>query len=243
MSLRLPRLDPEADSPFPPPERALREPNGLLAFGGGLEPERLLKAYREGIFPWYSPGEPILWWSPDPRTCFDTQRFRLARRLRRDLRASPWRLTADREFAAVIGACATVPRRGQYGTWITPEMRAAYLELHRLGHAHSVEVWEHGRLVGGIYGVSVGTVFCGESMFSLRSGASKVALAGLCRQLAAWGVDLLDAQVDNPHLAGLGARGMPRSVYLERLARPPPPTLPSGNWMNRFPSVAAADLA
>jgi leucyl/phenylalanyl-tRNA---protein transferase len=243
MSLRLPRLDPDPRAPFPPPGRALREPNGLLAFGGGLEPERLLAAYRAGIFPWYSPGEPILWWSPDPRTCFEAARFRLARRLRRDLRGSPWQLSADRDFAAVIAACATVPRRGQYGTWITPEMQSAYLELHRRGHAHSVEVWEHGRLVGGIYGVAVGTVFCGESMFSLRSGASKVALAGLCRQLAAWGVDLLDAQVDNPHLAGLGAIGLPRSEYLERLARPAPPALPIGRWMNRFPVLAAVDLA
>jgi leucyl/phenylalanyl-tRNA---protein transferase len=243
MSLRLPRLDPDPLASFPRPERALREPNGLLAFGGGLEPERLLAAYRCGIFPWYSPGEPILWWSPDPRTCFETARFRLPRRLRRELRGSPWQLSADRAFGAVIAACATVPRRGQYGTWITPEMQSAYVELHRRGHAHSVEVWEHGRLVGGIYGVAAGPVFCGESMFSLRSGASKVALAALCRQLADWGVELLDAQVDNPHLASLGARGLPRGEYLERLARPPPPALPPDSWMNRFPALAAGDLA
>lgn len=243
MTLRLPRLDPDPRAPFPAPAGALREPNGLLAFGGGLEPERLLAAYRQGIFPWYSAGEPILWWSPDPRACFDTARFRLSRRLRRELRHSAWRLSADRAFDAVVAACAVAPRPGQHGTWITAEMRQAYGELHRLGHAHSVEVWDGATLVGGIYGVSAGSVFAGESMFSARSGGSKVALAALCRALAGWGVDLLDAQVPNPHLAALGAFELPRTEYLRRLARPAPAGLPAGNWMNRFPPAAAAELA
>jgi leucyl/phenylalanyl-tRNA--protein transferase len=243
MTLRLPRLDPDPLAPFPAPQRALREPNGLLAFGGGLEPERLLAAYRQGIFPWYSAGEPILWWSPDPRTCFDTGAFKLPRRLRRELRHSGWRLSADRAFDAVVAACAAAPRPGQHGTWITPEMRQAYGELHRLGHAHSLEVWDGDALVGGIYGVAAGSVFAGESMFSARSGGSKVALAALCRALHGWGVDLLDAQVPNPHLASLGAIELPRAEYLRRLARPTPAQFPAGDWMNRFHPSAAAELA
>jgi leucyl/phenylalanyl-tRNA--protein transferase len=241
--IRLPRLGPDPTSPFPSPQRALRDPNGLLAFGGGLEPERLLLAYRQGIFPWYSAGEPILWWSPDPRTCFETATFRLPGRLRRELKHRAWRITADHAFDAVVLACASIPRRGQHGTWITPEMRLAYGELHQLGHAHSVEVWEGEQLVGGIYGVAAGSVFGGESMFSARSGASKVALAALCRALAGWGIDLLDAQVPNPHLASLGAIEMPRTRYLRRLQRPAPSAPAAGSWMNRFTPLDAADLA
>jgi leucyl/phenylalanyl-tRNA--protein transferase len=243
MTIRLPRLGADPRSPFPPAERALQEPNGLLAFGGDLHPERLLRAYAQGIFPWFSAGEPILWWSPDPRTVFDTHAFALPRRLRRMLKSTTWTLSADTDFAGVIDACASVPRPGQHGTWIVPAMRTAYLELHRLGHAHSIEVREGDRVVGGIYGVMAGGVFAGESMFSTASGGSKVALAALCRVLADWGVAVLDAQVENPHLASLGALAMPRRTYLRWLERPLPDAAGPGSWMNRFPLRQARELA
>jgi leucyl/phenylalanyl-tRNA---protein transferase len=243
MTITLPRLGRDPRSPFPDVALALDDPNGLLAFGGDLHPERLLTAYRSGIFPWYSAGEPILWWSPDPRTVFDTHAFTLARRLRRDLRHSPWTIVADGDFAAVIDACATSPRPGQYGTWITPPMRAAYLELHRLGHAHCVEVRDGDRLAGGIYGVMAGGVFAGESMFSAETGGSKVALGALCRALSGWGVAVLDAQVENPHLASLGATTLRREEYLRWLARPAPEAAAPGSWINRFPVSRAAQLA
>lgn len=243
MTIVLPRLGRDPRSPFPDVALALREPNGLLAFGGDLHPERLLAAYRAGIFPWYSAGEPILWWSPDPRAVFDTQAFALPRRLRRELRRRAWTIVADGDFAAVIDACAKAPRPGQRGTWITPPMRAAYLELHRLGHAHCVEVRDGERLAGGIYGVMAGGVFAGESMFSAETGGSKVALAALCRGLADWGVAVLDAQVENPHLASLGALPMPRADYLRWLQRPPPTAAAPGSWMSRFPVSHATQLA
>jgi len=189
-------LDPrDPDAPFPPAEAALREPNGLLAVGGDLSPRRLLRAYRSGAFPWYGEGQPILWWSPDPRAVLLPERVRVSRSLRRTLRRGLFRVTVDRAFDAVIEACATVPRPGQDGTWITPEMAAAYRRLHRLGHAHSVEAWTRdGELAGGLYGVAIGRVFFGESMFSRRSDASKVALVTLCRALEAWGYGLVDAR-------------------------------------------------
>jgi leucyl/phenylalanyl-tRNA--protein transferase len=243
MTIRLPRLGRDPDSPFPPVEQALREPDGLLAFGGDLHPRRLLGAYRRGIFPWYSAGEPILWWSPDPRTVFRTSAFDLPRRFRRLLRGSNWQITADLDFAAVVAACADIPRRGQRGTWITGEMRAGYESLHRLGHAHSIEVRGDGRLLGGIYGVVAGGVFCGESMFSVESGASKVALAALCRTLAAWGVALLDAQVANPHLSLLGATTLERARYLEYLELPTPALAAPGPWTERFGIQRACELA
>jgi leucyl/phenylalanyl-tRNA--protein transferase len=212
------RLGPAADAPFPPVDRALRDPNGLLAVGGDLHPVRLLAAYRLGIFPWFNPGEPILWWSPDPRVVFDTARFRLDRKLRAGLRDSPLVLRADSDFEAVIDRCADSPRPGQRGTWIGAAMRRAYLDLHRLGHAHSVEAWDGPQLVGGIYGVAVGRMFFGESMFSARPGGSKIALAGLAQVLADWGWPLIDAQVANPHLALLGARTVPRREFAEAIA-------------------------
>lgn len=243
MTIRLPRLASDPEAPFPPLAGALTEPNGLLAFGGDLHPVRLLNAYRHGIFPWYSAGEPILWWSPDPRTVFDTHRFELPRRFRRELRRCDWQIRADAAFCEVVTACALTPRASQHGTWITPEMRAAYVELHRLGHAHSIEVYERERLIGGLYGVAVAGVFCGESMFSTVSGGSKVALAALCRTLADWGVSLLDAQVANPHLSSLGATTLARGDYVRHLAQPAPVAAGPGSWMNRFPSLRVADLA
>jgi leucyl/phenylalanyl-tRNA---protein transferase len=222
---------------------ALVEPNGLLAWGGDLHPTRLLNAYRHGIFPWYSSGEPILWWSPDPRAAFETATFRLHRRFRRSLRDSAWQVRADSDFAAVVAACARSPRRGQRGTWITAEMQAAYCELHRLGHAHSVEVHEGARLVGGLYGVATGSVFCGESMFSVESGASKVALGALCRWLHAAGIELLDAQVENPHLETLGAILIDREAYLRRLALPAPALAAPGSWAGRLAPLSAGELA
>lgn len=212
--LRLPLLDAAPGSPFPPADTALRDPDGLLAMGGDLSPERLLNAYRHGIFPWFSEGQPILWWSPDPRMVFRTDRVRLSRRLYRKLRQSDWTIRADTAFEAVMTACATVPRAGQAGTWITEEMRHAYLALHRLGHAHSVEVFEGERLVGGLYGVAIGRMFFGESMFSALPGGSKLALAALARQLHAWGWPLIDAQVESDHLVSLGAESWPRDQFL-----------------------------
>ncbi len=231
-------------SPFPPAEQALREPEGLLAIGGDLSPQRLLGAYAGGIFPWFSEGQPILWWSPDPRTLFRTDAIRLSTRFRRGLRHSDWRVRADSDFAAVIDACARIPRRGQDGTWITAHMRQAYVELHRLGHAHSVEVFAGDELVGGIYGVSLGRMFFGESMFSARSGGSKVALAALALRLRQWGWPLIDAQVENDHLLSLGAQRWPRPAFLaevRRLAKLP--ATPAGNWRQVFGTLPASDLA
>jgi leucyl/phenylalanyl-tRNA--protein transferase len=219
MSLRLRVLDADPASPFPPAESALREPDGLLAMGGDLTPRRLLNAYAHGVFPWFSEGQPILWWSPDPRTVFRSDGVHLSDRTRRQFRHGDWRIVADRDFDAVIAACATAPRPGQDGTWITPGMQAAYGELHRLGHAHSIEVRDGGdRLVGGLYGVAIGRMFFGESMFSAESGGSKAALAGLAHRLRAWGWPLLDAQVGNPHLATLGAEAWPRPRFLAAVA-------------------------
>ncbi|MBD8898453.1 leucyl/phenylalanyl-tRNA--protein transferase [Rhodanobacter sp. DHG33] len=216
--IRLPLLESSAPDRFPDPRSALRDPNGLLAFGGDLSPARLLAAYGQGIFPWYGEGEPILWWSPDPRCVFRTDALRVNRSLRRQLRGKPWRISVDQAFDAVIHACAA-PREEGGGTWIVPEMMAAYSALHRLGHAHSVEVWDDARLVGGIYGVAVGRLFCGESMFSAESGGSKLALMALAGLLRQWGWPLIDAQVANAHTLGLGAEEMPREDYLREAAR------------------------
>ena len=244
MSLRLPWLSSDPSSPFPPVRTALREPDGLLAAGGDLHPERLLNAYLHGIFPWYSDDQPILWWSPDPRTVFRTDGVHLSRRFRRQLRHSGWVARADTVFADVIAACAVVPRPGQNGTWITDEMREAYLTLHRLGHAHSVEVFDgDGGLVGGIYGVAVGRMFFGESMFSGESGGSKVALAALARRLHAWGWPLIDAQVENPHLLGLGAEAMPRARFVAQVAALTALPAPAGPWTEAFGQLPAASLA
>lgn len=244
MSLRLPWLSSDPFSPFPPVQTALREPDGLLAAGGDLHPERLLNAYRHGIFPWYSDDQPILWWSPDPRTVFRTDGVHLSRRYRRQLRNSDWVARADTAFVDVIDACAVVPRPGQSGTWITDEMREAYLTLHRLGHAHSVEVFDDGGgLAGGIYGVAIGRMFFGESMVSLTSGGSKAALAALARQLHDWEWGLIDAQVENPHLLRSGAETWPRDRFLAEVAARVTESGRIGPWTAAFGTLPLHDLA
>lgn len=240
-------LSPDPDAPFPPAAAALRQPDGLLAIGGDLAPVRLLNAYRHGIFPWYSEGQPVLWWTPDPRMVFRTQSVRLSSRFRRRLRRSAWQVRADTAFARVVAACAGTPRPGQDGTWITDDMQAAYLELHRLGHAHSVEVFDLGplgeeRLVGGIYGVAIGRMFFGESMYSGESGGSKVALAALAFRLRQWGWPLIDAQVENPHLVSLGAESWPRDQFLRQVESLASQPEPPGSWTLRFGELAASEL-
>lgn len=245
MKARLPEAPADPLAPFPPPATAWAEPDGLLAHGGDLSPARLLNAYRHGIFPWFSEGEPILWWSPSRRAVFRTDGVRLSRRRRRALRGLPWTVVADTAFAEVIAACAHRPRPGQDGgTWITPAMIEAYGALHRLGHAHSVEVRDaDGALVGGLYGVAVGRMFCGESMFSALPGASTVALAALARTLHAWGWPLLDAQVPNDHTRRLGVETWPRPRYLAALEALRDLDEPPGGWTARFGSLAASTLA
>ena len=241
--LPVPWLTADPEAPFPPVHAALREPEGLLAVGGDLSPTRLLNAYRHGIFPWFSEGQPILWWSPDPRMVFDTGRFCLASRLRRSLKFSDWTLRADTNFAGVVGACAHAPRDGRQGTWITPDMLDAYVELHRLGHAHSIEVFEGDSLVGGIYGVAIGRMFFGESMFSARSGGSKIALAGLVRLLRGWEWPLIDAQVENPHLLSLGAKFLGRVAFMARVDRQTALPGQGGPWTQYLDGLPVRELS
>lgn len=241
--LRLPQVPFDPQAPFPDPSTALREPDGLLAMGGDLSPARLLNAYRHGIFPWFSDGQPILWWSPDPRMVFDTDRVHLSSRFRRGLRRIPWRVRADTAFEQVIDACAKAPRPGQRGTWITPGMRDAYVALHRLGHAHSIEVFDGAVLVGGLYGVAIGRMFFAESMVSLASGGSKVALAGLAHRLHGWGHPLIDAQVENDHLLRLGARSMPRDAFLDAVRALVSEGGPVDTWTGAFGDWPACALA
>lgn len=202
---------------FPPPEQALEEPAGLLAAGGDLCPERLIAAYRRGIFPWYSPGQPVLWWAPDPRAVLFPEEFHLTRSLAKTLRNGGFESSLDCDFPAVIDGCAA-PRAASPGTWITSEMRAAYLELHRLGRAHSIETWRHGTLVGGLYGVRLGGVFFGESMFSRERDASKAALAHLVAVCRRNSLTVIDCQLPSRHLASLGARTIPRAQFQALLA-------------------------
>lgn len=206
------------DSPFPPIEAALAEPNGLLAAGGELTAERLLDAYRHGIFPWYSDDQPVLWWSPDPRMVLFVDEFRIKRSLRKRVNQRRFEVRADAAFGEVIAGCAEMPRPGQLGTWITPAVVAAYTELHRRGHAHSVEAWRDGRLVGGLYGVAIGRMFFGESMFAREPDASKVALVALVAMLRARGMPLVDCQAETPHLASFGARPIPRARFAKLVA-------------------------
>lgn len=206
---------------FPPVETALAEPagpDGLLAAGGDLSPQRLLAAYRQGIFPWYSPGEPILWWSPDPRMVLFPAELHLSRSLAKALRNAPYSVRLDTAFADVIHACADTPRKGRQGTWISAEMTAAYCELHRLGYAHSVETWINGQLAGGLYGVAIGRAFYGESMFSHARDVSKIALAHLCAYLKRRGFGIIDCQMKTSHLTSLGARLISRRDFVAALA-------------------------
>ena len=202
----------DAPERFPPPEQALDDPPGLLAAGGDLSPARLIAAYRQGIFPWYSPGQPVLWWSPDPRAVLFPDEFKVSRSLAKTLRNGGFGVAMDEDFAAVIDGCAA-PRSESLGTWITPEMREAYLELHRRGHAHSVEAWVGGELAGGLYGVRLGGVFFGESMFSRARDASKVALAHLVAVCRRNSIAVIDCQLASGHLASLGARSIPRAQF------------------------------
>ncbi len=205
--------------PFPPLEKAFSEPNGLLCAGGDLSPQRLIEAYRLGIFPWYAKGEPILWWSPDPRMVLFPAEIRISRSLRKILRQAPFQITLDSCFVDVIHACASTPRSGQPGTWITTEMQQAYTRLFQHGFTHSVEVWADTQLVGGLYGVALGKVFYGESMFSRQPNASKIALAHLARFLAERGFGLIDCQMSTPHLASMGGREIPRQEFVRRLQK------------------------
>ena len=207
----LPWLDSEQPW-FPPLNEALEEPDGLLAAGGDLSPAWLLSAYGRGVFPWYEAGQPILWWSPDPRLVLFPDKIRVSRSLKKFLRKHPYRLTMDTNFSAVIENCGRSRARSS-GTWITDEMRAAYQLLHQLGHAHSLEVWADSALVGGLYGVSLGKVFFGESMFSLEPNTSKLALVALARHLQHWGFRLIDCQVASQHLISLGAETVERDQF------------------------------
>jgi len=201
---------------FPPIESALEEPNGLLAAGGDLSVARLTRAYQQGIFPWYEEGQPILWWSPNPRSVVFPEQIKISRSLRKTLKKNHFQVTLDHDFEQVIRACSG-PRPDSEGTWITPEMIEAYITLHKAGLAHSVETWLDGQLVGGLYGISLGRMFFGESMFSHVSDASKVAFAQLCRQLQRWQFEVIDCQVSNNHLKSLGSIEIPLNEFKELL--------------------------
>ncbi len=221
-----------ADDPsdsFPPVNAALKEPDGLLACGGDLSPDRLLAAYRRGIFPWSIEGEPLLWWSPDPRCVFLPGDFAVPRRLRRDIRRSSAEIRINTAFSDVIRACAG-PRRSEQGTWITAEMIAAYGKLHDIGWAHSIEVWDDDELCGGLYGLAIGTAFFGESMFSARPNASKMAMLYIANRMSRGETDFLDCQVVSGHLLSLGARTVPRTEFSALLDRSCDPAVRTRQW-------------
>lgn len=214
---------------FPDVALALREPNGLLAVGGTLSPKRLLAAYRHGIFPWFSEGQPVLWWSPDPRAVLFPRHIRISRSMRKILRQGLYTCTLDHAFDAVVNACAQ-PRSDGQGTWITADMFQAYSRLHQLGHAHSVETWYDGKLVGGLYGVAIGKIFFGESMFHLMPNASKTAFIKVTQKLQEWGVELIDCQVRTDHLDSLGAQSLPREEFIAYLNRFCDQAAYNGDW-------------
>ena len=225
----------ERDDPFPAPESSLRQPNGLLCAGADLSVERLLDAYRRGIFPWYSGDEPILWWSPDPRMVLFCDELKVSRSLAKSIRNKGFELKIDSAFSQVTKACAE-PRKGEAGTWLRKEMQAAYLALHRAGHAHSFETWQGEALVGGLYGVAIGRMFYGESMFSRATDASKVALVGLVQALIERGFRLIDCQQKTPLLASMGAREIPRIQFLRRVRALVNYPEPTGKWTRREPA-------
>jgi leucyl/phenylalanyl-tRNA---protein transferase len=204
--------------PFPPVDQALDHPDGLLAAGGTLSMKRLVDAYKQGIFPWFNDGDPVLWWSPDPRTVLVPSRLHVSHSLRKRLKKNQFLVTIDAAFARVLDGCAA-PRAEDSGTWLTAQMRRAYTSLHIAGLAHSVEVWIDGELAGGIYGVALGRMFFGESMFSRRTDASKIAMARLAAQLDRWGFPLIDCQLETDHLMSLGAEPMPRREFVTEVAR------------------------
>ena len=217
-------------SPHRFPDPAEAEGDGLLAVGGDLHPARLVAAYAQGIFPWFNEGDPILWWSPPQRTLWLPGDFAPSANFRKSLRRAAFEIRVDSAFERVVRGCAEAPRAGQEGTWIGPDMIRAYGELHRRGCAHSFEAWKDGELAGGLYGVSLGAAFFGESMFSRRADASKAAFAALCGRIFGWGFHFLDGQLANPHLARLGARCVPRAEYLTRLASALEEPTRVGNW-------------
>ncbi len=219
----------ESHSSFPPVENALREPNGLLAVGGDLSPQRLLEAYSKGIFPWFNADEPILWWSPNPRMVLFPEEIKISRSLRKTLKKEHYQIRTDDSFTQVMHACAS-PRKGQAGTWIHPKMIAAYTALHEMGLAHCVETWMDGELVGGLYGVALGKVFFGESMFSYVPDASKIALVHLAKQLQRREFGLIDCQVKTDHLTSLGAREISRCEFSQQLDRLIADIKPGNKW-------------
>ena len=231
--LDIPQLDADPGSPFPAASKALTAPNGLLAWGGDLCSERLLNAYRAGIFPWYTQGQPLLWWSPTPRCVIFPAKIYLSKRTCRRYNSGQYTLSADQNFEGVIRACAESRGDGG-GTWITPEMLDAYCNLHQVGHAHSIETWQNGELVGGIYGLAIGSVFFGESMFTRQTDAGKIALTALCKQLESWSFGMLDCQLSNPHLLRMGAREISRRDFEQRLAEGVSVVRPGGPWTEVF---------
>ncbi|RDH85292.1 MAG: leucyl/phenylalanyl-tRNA--protein transferase [endosymbiont of Galathealinum brachiosum] len=226
-------LDPKSSANFPDVETTLDEPQGLLAAGGDLSIERLTRAYKNGIFPWYSPGEPLLWWSPDPRFVLFPEEIKISRSLAKNVRNHKFEIRMDTEFEQVISLCGNQPRKDQPGTWITDEMRQAYIDMHHAGHAHCVECWSGDELVGGLYGIHTGQIFCGESMFSRESNASKIALVHLCQFLINNGFKLIDSQVYTEHLERLGAKMIARKEYIEILQQEHNIDMPD-NWSDLF---------
>ncbi|CAH0533367.1 Leucyl/phenylalanyl-tRNA--protein transferase [Vibrio stylophorae] len=226
---------------FPIPDQALSEPDGLLAIGGDLRPERLIEAYRHGIFPWYNQGEPILWWSPSTRALFDPCTPYLSRSSHKFQRKAQYVVTINCDFAGVIAGCRHRPNTG---TWITKEIAQAYIYLHHLGHAHSIEVWHQDQLVGGFYGIACGAMFCGESMFSRATNASKIALWAFSHHFAKHGGHWIDCQMENPHLMSLGAQLMPRRQYLDILMQTREQALPASVYHQQqlaFPGASHAN--
>ena len=239
--IRIPQLSERMPGVFPPVVQAVTEPDGLLAWGGGLGPEWLIPAYRQGIFPWFNPGEPVLWWSPRIRYGFRPGSVYLGRSRRRQLRSKAWTIRADTVFGDVIRACADTPRAGQSGTWIGEDMIAAYSRLHTMGVAHSIEVFDGEALIGGLYGLALGRIFFAESMFSHASQASAAALFALSDTLLDWQWSWIDAQMENPHLALLGGQPLDRTDYLELLARDASETGSTGAWTAHFPEREVTD--
>lgn len=240
----IPELEQDPQADFPNPEHC-RHPDGLIAWGGDLTSSRLINAYTQGIFPWYEPGSPILWWSPDPRAVFFPNHYKPAKRLIRTLQKPGWAVSVDEQFESVITACGE-PRGTETGTWITPVMKKAYIELFQLGHAHSIEIWFEDTLVGGLYGVGLGPVFFAESKFHRRSDASKIALAYLMVLMRRWSFRLVDCQINNPHLTRLGAQLITRKAFRQQVleglqcAQPHPQHRP-GRWRNDWPGLDQVD--